>query len=71
MTHVLRPDQYHRVLRTLGFPLKQRRTKMKTFIAALALLSLAAGAAGFLSLPPGGSPSGDIAASRAAEELLR
>ena len=44
---------------------------MKTFIAALALLSLAAGAAGFLSLPPGGSPSGDIAASRAAEELLR
>ena len=45
MTHVLRPDQYHRVnelLRTLGLPFKQRRTKMKTFIAALALLSLAA-----------------------------
>jgi hypothetical protein len=74
MTYVLRPDQYHRVnelLRTLGFPFKQRRTKMKTFIAALALLSLAAGATGFLSLPSGGSPSGDIAGRHTAEKLLR
>jgi hypothetical protein len=48
MTYVLQPDECQMpasAIRTLGFPFKRWRSKMKTLIAALALLSLAAGSA--------------------------